>query len=179
MAGLCTRCSSRPNSPPDGEDILAGGSSGAATEGSNTPTPSSPVSRAQTPANAPAPTPAPPKGTYTDVDLWRATKLTPESFIQGQAHAYGSEPREKLLKACFSDLYWGNSHQDCYRFCQQCKDHFDTVGAKGSNRIPFAASFLRRSVVQQWLQNKRRHDGTIPMTWAKFKTFLRKNLGDS
>ena len=66
---------------------------------------------------------------------------------------------------------------DCYRFCQQCEDHFETAGASGPNRIPFAASFLRGSVVQRWHQHKRRSEGA-PMTWAEFKGFLRKNLGD-
>ena len=113
------------------------------------------------------------------MDLQKATKLALESFLQGQAHAQGSEPQEKPLKACFPDPYWGNSHQDCYRFCQQCKDHFKTAGAIGSNRIPFAASFLQGLLVQRWLQHKRRHDGTAPMTWAEFKAFFRKNLGES
>ena len=179
MAGPRTCHSPRCNPLPSSKDKFAGGPPGAPTKGSNTPTPSPPVSRAQTPADAPAPTPAPPSGTYTDVDLQRATKLALESFVQGQAHAQGSEPREKPLKARFPDLYWGNSHQDCYRFCQQCEDHFETAGAKGSNRISFAASFLRGSVVQRWLQHKRQHDGAAPMTWAEFKAFLRKNLGDS
>ena len=28
------------------------------------------------------------------------------------------ELREQPLKACFPDLYHGNSHMNCYRFCQ-------------------------------------------------------------
>ena len=142
MAGSCTHRSPRSNPPLGGEDELAGGPPEAPTEGSNTPTPSLPVSRVQTPANAPAPTPAPLRGTYTDEDLQRATKLALESFFQGQAQTQGSEPQEKPLKAHFPELYWGNSHQDCYRFYQQCKDYFGTAGVKGSNCIPFAASFL-------------------------------------
>ena len=88
-----------------------------------------------------------------------------------------AELREQPLKARFPNLYYGNSHLDCYRFCQQCEDHFDTAGANGPNHIPFAASFLRGSVVQCWHQYKRRSEGA-PMTWAKFKDFFRKNLGD-
>ena len=68
---------------------------------------------------------------------------------------------------------------DCYRFCQQCKDYFEIAGAKRPNRIPFAALFLRGSVTQQWLQHKRCRTGALPITWAKFKHFLQKNLGDS
>ena len=56
MAGPRTRRSPRRNPPPGGEDELAGGPPGAPTKGSNTPTPSPPVSRAQTPASAQAPT---------------------------------------------------------------------------------------------------------------------------
>ena len=33
--------------------------------------------------------------------------------------------------------------------------------------------------MQQWLQYKRQHDRAAPMTWTKYKTFFRKNLGDS
>ena len=81
MTGPRTRRSPRHNPPPGGEDELAGGLPGAPTKGSNTSTPSPPVSRAQTPADAPAPTPAPSSGTYTDVDLQKATKLALESFV--------------------------------------------------------------------------------------------------
>ena len=81
------------------------------------------------------------------------------------------------MKARYPDQYYGNSHLDCYRFCQQYKYHFDTAGASRPNRILFAASFLRASVVQRWHQHKRCFEGA-PMTWAEFKDFLRKNLGD-
>ena len=110
MAGPGTHRSSRHNLPPSGEDELAGGLPGASTEGSNILTPSPPVSWAQTLVDTPAPTLVPLRGTYTDVNLQRAIKLALESFVQGQAHTQGSEPREKPLKACFPDLYWGNSH---------------------------------------------------------------------
>ena len=58
-----------------------------------------------------------------------------------------AELREQPLKVRFPNLYYGNSHLDCYCFCQQCEDHFDTAGASGPNRIPFAALFFRGSVV--------------------------------
>ena len=66
---------------------------------------------------------------------------------------------------------------DCYHFCQQCEDHFDTAGATGSNRTPFAASFLRGTISFQWHQYKLRFPGPLP--WDDFKAFLRKSLGDS
>ena len=70
---------------------------------------------------------------------------------------------------------------DCYHFCQQCKDHFETAGATGTNRTPFAASFLRGNISVRWTQYKRRHRGEelIPISWTEFKAFLRKNLGES
>ena len=68
---------------------------------------------------------------------------------------------------------------DCYQFCQQCENHLETAGAKGPNRISFAALFLRWLVTQQWLQHKQRCVGAVLMTWLEFKEFLWKNLGDS
>ena len=162
MAGPRTRR----NPPLGGEDELAG----APTEGNSTPSPSPVVSQAQTPApaQAPAPTPAPgPPGRYTDEDLQRATKLALESFVKGQEHGQleaNSALREQPLKARFSDLYYGNSHLDCYRFCQQCEDHFETAGANRLNRVLFAASFLRRAMIQQWHQQKRRSEAEDPIT---------------
>ena len=70
---------------------------------------------------------------------------------------------------------------ECYNFCQQCEDHFATAGAKGPNRIPFAASFLRDRINFRWQQYKRKHEAEsiVPITWEEFKTFLRRSLGDS
>ena len=53
-----------------------------------------------------------------------------------------AEPRERLFKAWLLDLYYRNSHIECYWFFQQWEDHFNTVRAKGSKQISFAASFL-------------------------------------
>ena len=185
MAGPRARHSPRWNPPPAGEDELAGAAPRAPTNDNGTPSHTPAVLRAPTPAPAPPPAPTELVAKYTDADLQRATKLALESFVQGQQQAQSQmappalEPRERPLKARFPDLYYGNSHMDCYRFCQQCEDHFETAGAKGPNRIPFAASFLRRLVTQRWLQHKQRHDGAVSMTWQEFKDFLRKTLGDS
>ena len=106
-----------------------------------------------------------------------------KAYLENQNQALPPTPiqaefREQPLKARFPDLYYGNSHLDCYRFCQQCEDHFETAGANGPNRIPFAASFLRGAVAQRWHQHKRRSAEEAPITWAEFKSFLRTNLGD-
>ena len=68
---------------------------------------------------------------------------------------------------------------DCYYFFQQCKDHFDTAGATGSNCTSFAGFFLCGTISYRWTQHKRRHQSTGTITWSEFKAFLRKNLGES
>ena len=148
MAGPRTRHSLCRNPPPGNEDELVGGPPGALTKGSNTSTPSPPVSWTQTPVDTPTTIPASSRGMYTDANLQRATKLALELFIQGQAHAQGlaSAARDKALdrplKAKNPDLYHRSLHIECYHFCRQCKDHFKTAGAKGYKRVSFAASFF-------------------------------------
>ena len=68
---------------------------------------------------------------------------------------------------------------ECYHFCQQCEDHFETSGATGMNRTLFAASFLRGSINIKCAQHKRRHESATPITWSDFKTFLLKDLESS
>ena len=67
-----------------------------------------------------------------------------------------------------------------YNFCQQCEDHFTTIGAKGPNRIPFATSFLRDHINFHWQQYKQKHkvENTVLITWEEFKTFLCQSLRD-
>lgn len=186
MAGPRTRRSLRRNPSPTGEDELAR----APTKCSGTSTPTPIISHASTPALASALVPAPgampapaavPAPAARPAPTDEMFKQFMKTYLEAQTQpALGlSEPGERPLKALFPNLYHGNSHQDCYCFCQQCKDHFETPGAKGANHIPFAASFLYGLVVQRWLQHKRRADGVRPMTWVKFKGFLCKNLGDS
>ena len=89
--------------------------------------------------------------------------------------------REQLLKAKVLEVYYGKLYMDCYYFCQQCKDHFETAEATGTNRTPFAAFFLRENISVCWTQYKRCHRGEerISISWTEFKAFLRKNLGES
>ena len=97
---------------------------------------------------------------------------------QAQAQAL-AEPRERPLKARTPETYWGKSHMECYHFCQQCEDHFETSGATGMNHTPFAASFLCGSISLRWAQHKRRHESATPITWLEFKAFLHKDFGSS
>ena len=80
----------------------------------------------------------PPVAKYTEENLQRILK----AVLEAQVLAF-DEPCKKLLKARSPDVYCGKSHMECYNFCQQYEDHFTTAGAKGPNRIPFAAFFLR------------------------------------
>ena len=93
---------------------------------------------------------------------------------QAQALA---ESWERSLKTRTAETNWGKSYMECYHFCQQCDNHFETSGTTGMNRRPFAASFLRGSISLRWAQHKRRHKSATPITWSEFKVFLRKDLG--
>ena len=73
---------------------------------------------------------------YTDKDLQGAIKLILKSFVKGQEHGQlqaNSAPCKQPFKAWFPDLYYRNSHLDCYCFCQQCKDYFKTARANQPN----------------------------------------------
>ena len=168
MGGACTCHNPRHNPPSGGENEPVGDPPGASTKGSNTSTLSPPVSWAQTPAQPPVPS--------STEELCQQLLKTYAATVNLLEQNHGSGPCKKSLKVQFSDLYYGNLHIDCYRFCQQCKDNFETAGASRPNRIPFATSFFRESVVQHWHQHKRYSKG-VQMTWAEFKDFLRKNLG--
>ena len=184
MAGPHAQQSFRQNPLPVGEDELAGATLRAFINNNGTPSHILAVSHISTPAPAPSPTPAKLVAKYTNSDLQRATKLALHLFVQGQQQVQSQiappvpEPWKRPLKASFPDLYYNNSHMDCYRFCQQCEDHFKTVSVKGLNRFLFATLFLRGLVTQQWLQHKQRYDGAAPITWQEFKNFFQKNLAD-
>ena len=129
------------------------------------------------PSHASAPAPVEPilALKYSKADLMRILKIFSET--KGQ-EPKAEVPRERPLKAKVPDVYFGKSHMDCYHFCQQCEDHFETAGATGSTRTPFAASFLRGKINFRWHQHRKQLGG-ISVPWEEFKAFLRKNLGDS
>ncbi len=111
----------------------------------------------QNPAPAPAPGSAPPPA-----DAWEKTS-------------------GKLLKATNPDLYYGNSHMECYFFCQQCEDYFNTVGGKDHKRVLFVTSFLKDRIFYRWQQHKAgtERSRAILLSWKEFKALLRKSLGAS
>ena len=179
------------NSLPTGKDEPAGP---APTEGSDTYTPTPAVSRALTSAPAPAPAPlfasAPVDANatvrYSDADLQRILRTVLEARPFALAPApqplvFPDGRRERPLKARFSKLYRGKTHMECYNFIQQCEDHFATAGAKGPNRVPFAATFLRERALFRWQQHKAKNAGEtdVSLTWKEFKAFFCRSLGES
>ena len=40
---------------------------------------------------------------------------------------------ERPLKAKVPEMYNSKLHMDCYYFCQQYEDYFETAGATGTN----------------------------------------------
>lgn len=65
------------------------------------------------------------------------TRVLLKAFIQVVHEDYLEFPgpnqppteREQSFKAKMPDMYYGELHINCYRFYQQCKDHFETVEA--------------------------------------------------
>ena len=176
MACPRTRC----NPPPAGKDELA---RRTLFEGSGIPTPTPAASRAPTPAHTQDPIPVPGlPDMYTNIDLQRATSLALELFVKGQEHGQAnSASRKRAFKARNFDLYYRNLHMECYYFCQQCEDHFDTAGATGYQYVPFAALFLRDRINFRWQQHKTQveRDRVASLTWDEFKAFLRQSLKES
>ncbi len=70
---------------------------------------------------------------------------------------------------------------ECYKFYQQCEDHFANIRATRPNQILFAASFLWDRINFRWQQHKQKIEGEslVPIFWVKFKAFFYKALGDS
>ena len=69
---------------------------------------------------------------------------------------------------------------DSYNCYQQYKDYFALAGVTGANTIFFAASFFQDRISFYWQQYKQRYDqdSFVSFTWNKFKTFLRRSLGN-
>ena len=160
---------------------------GAPTNDSGTPEPTPAVSYTLTPAPAQALAPAPAfvsdsPGRYTDKDLQRATKLALKSFVKGQEHGQGnSVPRDRAHKAQSPDVYYRSLRIKYYYFCRQCEDYFDTAGATGHKRVPFAASFVWDRINFRWQQHKTQIESIIVVspTWDKFKAFFQQSLKKS
>ena len=152
-------CRSPCQNPHDGKDELAGG---IFTEGSDRRTPAPAASRGPTPAIALVVAPLAASGSadssmvrYLEDDLQQILRTVLDSRPLAPIPAPASPPHyegpcERFLKARFPDIYWGKTHLECDNFFQQCKDHFATAGAMGSNQVPFAAIFLKDTALFRW-----------------------------
>ena len=153
MAQSSAHCSPRQNLH-DGKDELAGGTP---IKGNDRRTPAPVASCAPIPAVAPVVAPFAASGSanssvvrYSEDDLQQILRTVLDSKplapvpapIVATAPHYKS-PRKRSLKARFLHMYQGKTYLECYNFFQECKDHFATAGATSSNRVPFAATFLK------------------------------------
>ena len=150
MAGSCLCCSFCQNLPGTGRDKSAGGTQKPPpANGSGFPLPAPPLTDSRvstptascTPILAPAPVPALAK--YTNADFHQFMKVFMDAQGRSKTH---KGPQKSFLKARFPNLYYGKSHMDCYQFCQQCENHFETASTTGPNRVLFAALFLCRPI---------------------------------
>ena len=99
------------------------------------------------PALIPAPVPAP--APLSSNKLFKQFMRTYLELNQGLKQPPAE--REPSLKAKISEVYYGKLQMDCYHFCQQCKDHFETVGAPRTNRTLFVAFFLCGNISMHWI----------------------------
>ncbi len=132
--------SPRRNLPINSADNkLAGVPLRAPTKSSGSP---APISQAPSYAPTPGPTLITASASAVSSTNNELFKQFMQAYVAAQPQRQDTGPRERPLKACFPEMYSGNLHRECYKFRQQCEDHFDTARAIWPNRIPFAASFL-------------------------------------
>lgn len=79
---------------------------------------------------------------YSKDEFQRILKAVLEARTPAIAASLLKDPRERPLKARLPDVYRGKIHLEYYNFCQQCKNHFATAGAKALNRIFFVTLFF-------------------------------------
>ncbi len=54
---------------------------------------------------------------------------------------------DRPLKPRNFNLYYGNSHMECYYFCQQCKNYFEVAGSLNHKCVTFAIGFLKDRIL--------------------------------
>ena len=142
------RCNLPPIYPVEDELARDPGSVGGLNLGSTSPAPSCNPTPGPNlvPALIPAPVPAPTPAPVASEELF---KKFMKAYLETNQGPRQPECKQNL-KAKVPKVYYDRSHMDCYHFCQQCEDHFETVGATGFNRTPFAASFLRENISVRW-----------------------------
>ena len=135
------------------------------------------------PTLVPAPVPAlVPASATTPVATNDLFKQFMKAYLESNQRPRQSPTEcKRPFKAKVPELYYNKLHMDCYHFCQQCKDYFETAGATGANWTPFAAFFFCRNIGVRWTQYKHCYLGEklTLITWTDFKAFLQKNLEES
>ncbi len=119
-----------------------------------------PAIRAPIPGPAPAPAPmALPNNlfqefmqTFMEKTQAPAAPAAPAASVAPAAEV--RDDTDRPLKPRNPDLYYGQSHMECYYFCQQYEDHFEVVGLLGHKRVPFAAGFPKDRILNRWQQHK-------------------------
>lgn len=91
---------------------------------------------------------APVSATLPNNNLFQEFIGTCSDRVQDQAAAAPAvkarkKTSDKLFKASNPDLYYDPLHIECYYFCEQYKDNFETTGAKGYKHIRLTAFFLK------------------------------------
>ena len=109
---------------------------------SRNPTPSTKLVSAMN--HTPIPTPVPAPAPLSSDELFKQFMRAYLESNQGPKQPPAE--RERSFKAKVPEVYYGKSNIDCYYFCQQCEDHFQTAEATGTNQTPFAASFLHENI---------------------------------
>ena len=116
------------------------------TQGNNTPTLSLAVSWTLTPVSAP---------TFTPLSTDELFKQFMKAYLESnQRPSQLLAERKQTLKAKVLNVYYGKLYIDCYYFCHQCEDYFETFWATRTNRTPFATFFFRGNISVQWTQYK-------------------------
>ena len=103
---------------------------------------------AAVPAPAPAPVHSPALASVATNDLFKQFMKAYLEMNQGPRQPPAE--RERSFKAKILEVYYGKLHIECYHFCQQCEDYFETAGATKTNWTPFAASFLCGNISLRW-----------------------------
>ncbi len=133
------------------------------------------------PARASVPAPVAPPNDFFQEFMRTFIEKTQATAALAASATKARNNTDRPLKPQNPDLYYGHLYMECYYFCQQCEDHFEVAGSLGHKRVPFAIGFLKDRILNRWQHHKTRmqRNRLAPMTWDKFKVFLRKSLGES
>ncbi len=142
-----------------------------------------PAIRAPTPGPIPVPTPvALPNDLFKEfMQIFMEKTQAPAVPTAPAPDVEVRDNTDRPQKSRNPDLYYVNSHIQCYYFYQQYKDHFEVAGSLSHKCESFTAGFLKDRILNRWQQHKTRMqcNWLASMIWDEFKAFLRKSLGES